>query len=178
MESNTQTILTIFVALTGVAVLLQACVLFAIYVSLRKTAQSVQQATEDLKATVVPMVHSTRELMERITPQVVTISAGLSELTEVLHKESKGVRISVADVRSSVAEIVERVNRQTARLDAMVTSGLNTVEKAGSILETAVAVPVRQANGILAAVKAVIETYRSTPPRQSVRYPDPEDSGI
>ena len=178
MESNTQTILTIFVALTGVAVLLQACVLFAIYVSLRKTAQSVQQATEDLKATLVPMVHSTRELMERITPQVVTISAGLAELTEALHKESKGVRVSVAEIRVSVAEIMERLRRQTQRLDSMLTTGLNTVEKAGSILEATVAIPVRQANGILAAVKAVIETYRSTTPRQSVRYPDPEDSGL
>ena len=168
---DTQTLLIIFVGLTGVAVLLQACVLFAIYVSLKKTAQSVQQTTEDLKATIVPMVHSTRELLERISPQVVTISAGLAELTEALHKETKGVRVSVS-------EIMERVSRQTARVDSILTQGLNTVERAGAVLETTVALPVRQANGILAAIKAVIETYRSTPSRHAVRYPDPDDPGI
>ena len=168
---DTQTLLIIFVGLTGAAVLLQACVLFAIFLSLKKTAQSVQQTTEDLKGTIVPFVHSTRELMERISPQVVTISAGLSELTETLRKESKGVRVSVS-------EIMERVNRQTERLDSMLTQGLNTVEKAGTVLEAAVALPVRQANGILAAAKAIIETYRTTPSRHAVRYPEPDDPGI
>src|SRR6266702_6318366 len=168
---DTQTLLIIFVGLTGAAVLLQAVVLFAIYISLRKTAQSVQQTTEDLKSTIFPMVHTMRGLMERIRPQVVTISAGLAELTESLQKETKGVRVSVS-------EIMERISRQTARLDSMLTQSLNTVEKAGAVLETAVALPVRQANGILAAIKAVIETYRSTPSRHTVRYPEPDDPGI
>jgi hypothetical protein len=70
MAQNTETILIIFVAFTGIAVLLQACVLFAIFISLRKTAKSVLEATEDFKVTVLPMVHSTRDLVERITPQV------------------------------------------------------------------------------------------------------------
>jgi hypothetical protein len=159
MTSNTETILIVFVALTGVAVLLQACVLFAIFISLRKTAQSVLEATGDFKATVLPMVHSTRELVERITPQIITISAGLAELTETLKKESKGVSFSAS-------EIMERVNRQTQRLDAMLTTGLNAVERAGDVVESTVAKPVRQVNGILAAIRAVIETYRSDVPRR------------
>src|ERR1700720_473997 len=140
METNTQTILIVFVALTGVAMLLQAFVLLAIYLSLKKTAKSVSDVSEDFKATVLPLVHSTRELMEKLSPQVVTVSEGLAELTEILHKETKGVRISVS-------EIMERVNRQTARLDGMLTSGLDTVERTAGVIETAVAAPVRQANG-------------------------------
>jgi methyl-accepting chemotaxis protein len=158
MTSNTETILIVFVALTGVAVLLQACVLFAIFISLRKTAQSVLEATGDFKATVLPMVHSTRELVERITPQIITVSAGLAELTETLKKESKGVSFSAS-------EIMQRVNQQTKRLDAMLTTGLNAVERAGDVVESTVAKPVRQLNGILAAIRAVVETYCSDVPR-------------
>jgi hypothetical protein len=167
MESNTQTILIIFVAFTGVAVLLQACVLFAIFISLRKTAKSVLEVTEDLRATVVPMVHSTRELLERLTPQIITVTSGLSELTETLRKETAGVSFSAA-------EIMGRVSRQTQRLDAMLTAGLNSVERAGQVLESAVAMPVRQVNGIFAALKAVIETYRSEVPLRRPPYPDPD----
>src|SRR5579863_10372187 len=112
METNTQTILIVFVALTGVAVLLQAFVLLAIYLSLKKTAKSVSDVTDDFKESVLPLVHSTRELMERLSPQIVTVSQGLTDLTETLHKETKGVRVSVS-------EIMERVNRQTKRLDGM-----------------------------------------------------------
>jgi hypothetical protein len=159
MTWNTETILlVVFVAFTGFAVALQAAVLFAIFISLKKTAKSALEATEDFKSTVLPMVVSTRELVERITPQIVTVSAGLAELTDLLKRESRGVSISAS-------EIMERVNRQSERLDAMLTTGLNSVERAGAVLETAVAIPVRQANGIAAAIKAIISTYQSTDPR-------------
>ncbi len=160
MQPNTENLLIIFVGLTGIAVLLQACVLLGIYISLRKTAALLSQTSEDMKATVLPTLHSTRELLEKISPQVVVISSGIAELTQTVQSETRAVRVSVSD-------IVDRVTRQTARLDSMVTSSLNSVEKAGSVLESAVAVPVRQANGIMAAVKAVVETYRHTAPRRS-----------
>jgi hypothetical protein len=169
MVSSTETtILIFFVALTGIAVLLQACVLLAIYLSLRKAARSMTEAAEDLKTTVIPMTHSARALLDRITPQIITVSAGLADLTELLKKESKGVS-------ASASEIMERVNRQTKRLDEMLTIGLNAVEKAGVVVESTVAAPVRQINGIMAAIRAVIETYRSTPSRHK---PSADNTGI
>jgi hypothetical protein len=166
MEANTQTILIVFVALTGAAVLMQALVLLGIFISLRKTAKSVAAVTEDVKTTVIPMVHTTRELLERITPQVTTISSGLAELVELVHKESSEVRVSVG-------EIMGRVSRQTARLDAMLTVGLDKVEQTASTLEAAAALPVRQANGIFSALKAALNAYRTTTPRKAA-YPDPD----
>jgi uncharacterized protein YoxC len=166
-----QTLLIIFVGLTGAAVLMQACVLFAIFLSLKKTAQAVLQTTQDIKSTVIPMVHRSRELMERISPQVVTVSTALADLTTVLNKETKEIKVSVS-------EIVERVNKQSVRLDAMMTHGLDRVEKTGNALESAVVVPMRHASGILAAVKAVFDTYRSTTPRPSNRSVESEDPGI
>jgi hypothetical protein len=79
-------------------------------------------------------------------------------LTELLKRETKSVNISAS-------EIMDRVNKQTARLDQMLTATLNVMERAGSLLENAVAAPVRQANGVFAAVRAVIDTYRNTNPR-------------
>lgn len=154
---DTNTLLIIFVGLTGAAVLLQAGVLFAIYISVRKTAEVVNKATEDLKTTVIPMAHSTHELLKNITPQIISISTGLSELTELVHRESKGVSLSVA-------EISARVNRQTARLDGMLTHGLDAVERTGSLVESTLAKPIRQANGIAAAAKAIVDTYLSYKP--------------
>lgn len=171
MALNTETILIIFVAFTGASVLLQACILLAIYISLRKTAKSALEATEDFKSNVLPMIHSTRELVDRITPQVINISAGLAELTEMLKKESRGVSFSAS-------EVMERVNRQTKRLDGMLTNGLNAVERAGEVVESAVAAPIRQVNGIMAAIKAVIDTYRSENSRPKATYPNTDTAPI
>ena len=160
---NNSALLTVFVAITGLAVLLQAGILLAIFIALRKTAKIAQNATEDLKVTVIPMVHSTRELLEKISPQILTVSQGVSELTEMIHRQSSGVKVTAVD-------LMDKVGRQADRLDTMVTTGLNAVEKAGGVLETAIAIPVRQANGIAAALKAVIDTYRNFEPRRgSVR---------
>lgn len=174
MEAN-QTLLIVFVALTGVAVLLQACVLLGMFLALRKTAQSVTEVTSDVKATVIPLVHTTRELLERISPQIMTVSSGLAELTELVHKETKGARVSVADV-------ADRVNRQVKRIDGMLTVALDTVERTANTIEHSVAAPVRQVNGVVAALKAVIDTYRSTPrstagaqARRNSHVPDPDE---
>lgn len=155
---DNHTLLIIFVALTGVSVLIQAIVLIGILSAITKAAKVVTENTNDLKATILPIVHSTKELVERISPQVVVVTSGLAELTEVIRRETK-------DVHISASEIMGRVNRQTERLDAMVTSALDVMEKTGVVLENAVATPVRQVNGVFAAVRAVIDTYRATNPR-------------
>lgn len=157
MTPHTETILIVFVAFTGASVLLQAGILLAIFFSLKKTAKSVTEVTGDLKATVVPMVHSTRELVERITPQIITISTAMAALTETMKRESAGVDFSVK-------ETVQQIRHQLQRVDSILTTGLNAVEKATDVVETAVSAPVRQVNGILAAIRAVIDTYRAEPP--------------
>jgi methyl-accepting chemotaxis protein len=166
MTPNTETILIVFVALTGIAVLLQACVLLGILVSLRKTAKSLTEVTGDIKSTIIPLVFSTRELVERITPEVVSISKGLSELTETVRKEANGVT-------ASAGEIVDRINNQSKRLDAMLTSSLNAIERAGDVVESAVAAPVRQVSGVLAAIRAIVDTLRSESSRRKATQ-DPD----
>ena len=172
MAWNTETILIVFVAFTGLAVLMQACVLLGIFFSLRKAASSVLEVTEDLKETVIPMVHSTRQLVERISPEVITVTGALAELTNTVRKETAGVHISAS-------EVISRVTRQVQRMDAMLTVILDRLEKAGGTLESTVAGPVRQANGILAAIKATIEAYRSYPTRpKSSGFVAGDDPGI
>jgi gas vesicle protein len=161
---DTQTILIIFVAFTGVSVFLQALVLFGIFISLKKTSKAVTDLTEDIRIKVLPLIHESRDLWGRLGPQLVTVTTDLAELTQVVRKQSASINVSVS-------EIMERVNRQTKHLDSILTSGLNSVERAGEILETAVAAPVRQVNGIMAAVRAIVDTYRHLDPRDPQRKP-------
>lgn len=173
MEANS-TWLIVFVGLTCAAVLLQAGVLLGIFLSVRKTAEAVNVITKEMKTTVIPLVDSTRELLERVSPQIQTVTQGLADLTEAVHNETKGARVSIA-------AITDRVNTQAKRLDHMLTVALDTVEKAAGAIEHSVAAPVRQVNGVVAALKAVVGTYRSTRPasraangRASYPVPDPD----
>jgi methyl-accepting chemotaxis protein len=171
---DTNTLLIIFVALTFLAILLQAGVLLGMFLTLRKTAKVATEATSDLRATVLPLIHTSRDLIERVSPQIATITAGLAELTELAHKQTKGASVSISDV-------AERVSAQINRIDRMLTVTLDAVERTAGAIEHTVATPVRQVNGVVAALKAIIDTYRHTS-SASTRYngrrhdsvPDPD----
>jgi hypothetical protein len=171
MTWNTETILIFFVAFTGVSVLLQAGVLLGIYISLRKTSKSVLEMTEDVKSMVTPLVYTSRQLMERVTPELITVTGALAEWTNTIRKETAGVNISIA-------EVVGRVSRQMERIDAMLTVALDRIERTSSTIETTVAAPVRQVNGVLAAIKAMIDTYRHYPARTDAGSRDGQGGAV
>jgi hypothetical protein len=139
MQWNNETLLIVFVAFTGFAVFMQACVLLGILISLRRAAKSALVVTEDLRATVVPLIQSTRELIERATPQFLTATSNLLELTDIL----------------------DRVHRQTVRLDGMLASGLDSVQHAAEVVESAVLRPVRIVNRVVRTANAMLDAYRS-----------------
>jgi uncharacterized protein YoxC len=166
---NTETILTIFVTLAGIAMLVQAIILLALFLVLRKATKSMNETIAELRDSVVPVLHTSRDILDRIAPKVEplasdlvrtaghikTASANLAEISDKL-------RAQTAEVQVSAAEVVERVRRQTGRIDGMVTGVLDAADRAGNLLQTAVSVPARQLSGALAALKAIIESLRAS----------------
>jgi len=170
MELNTQTILVVFVAITGLAVLLQACVLIGILISLQKTAKAVLEATEDVRTTIIPMAESSRRLLERLSPQVISITDNMVEVTQSMREQT-------AEVRETTAVLLDKLQRQSIRLDGMLSTGLDAVERAGNVVESTIAAPVRQVNGIMNAIRAAMDVFRYGPPRQGGERKDPTHAG-
>ena len=67
---NNETLLLIFVACTGAAVLLQALVLLAMLLTARKALKIAQEQIEDLRTNVLPVVKETRELLSSVGPKI------------------------------------------------------------------------------------------------------------
>jgi phage-related protein len=168
---DNQTIELAIVAVIALAVLLQAFVLLAIFVALRKAAHTIEEKIEDLRSSVMPVVDSTRELIARMTPKVETT---VDDLAVIVHR----LREQTAQVESSAKEILERVRRQTSRVDAMLTTVLDTVDRAGGFINEAISKPMRQLSALLASVKAIVESLReseSAPRSQPTHPSDDED---
>lgn len=152
MPWNTQTILLIFVAFTGLAVLLQAIVMLAIFFALRKTAKQILDVTNELRSTLVPVALATQQLIERVGPQLIGVTASLVELTN-------DWRSQAAELRQLSAEVKSRFQRQAARIDALLSSLLDRIERLANCVDSAVSTPVRQANAAVQAFKAAIDRY-------------------
>ena len=154
---NNETLLLIFVACTGAAILMQAFVLLAMLLTARKALKFAQQQTEELRTNVLPLVKDTKELLTRVGPKIESVATDFADLTSKL-------RVQSTRMETSAGDIFERVYRQTNRVDMMLTSALDTVDRAGAMVGEVLSVPLRQLSGIAAFARAMFGTLRSGPP--------------
>jgi uncharacterized protein YoxC len=152
---DNQTIQLAIVAATALALLLQTIFLLAILVTVRKSARSLKDEIEDLRSSVMPIIYNTRDLLARVTPQV---EATVEDLAQM----AKGMRVQTEDLQASAREVLERLRAQASRVDSMVSTVLDAVDRTGGFLTEAVNKPVRQISGLLASVKAVVESLRAS----------------
>lgn len=154
---STDNVLIILVAITGFSVLLQLVVLIAIFVTVRKGVKEAEAKVEEFRTTVMPIFNNTRELIARIEPKIDAAATDLAEMTHALH-------VQATEIQASAEVVMGRVKVQAARVDGMATAVLDRVDRAGSFLNDAIQVPIRQVSGIVAAAKAVVETLRAPAP--------------
>ena len=157
-----ETIELIFIGVTALAVLVQTIILLAIFLAVRKGIGSLKEEVEEIRSSVMPVIDTTRDLLKRLTPKLEQTVSDLSGM-------AKGLREQSADVEACAKEIVVRVRQQTARMDGMVSSALNAVDQASGFVAEAVNKPLRQLSGLLASVKAIIESLRASDPSRRAR---------
>jgi len=161
---NHDTLELICIGVAALALLTQAIVMLAVFLGIRKAAKSVQEQIDDLRSTVMPIVQTSRELADstkqlviRLTPKVERAVADIAEL-------ARGLREQAEEVEVAADEILDRVRRQTGRIDAMFTGTMDAVDKASTFVAETVSKPIRQVSGLLAALKAIVESLRASDP--------------
>jgi uncharacterized protein YoxC len=166
---DNQTILLAIVAVTAMAVLLQAFILLGIFIAVRKATRTLNEQVEELRNAAMPILSNTRDLITRVTPYV---ESTVVDVAEMAH----GLREQTANMETAAQGMLERLRKQSSRVDAMFSKVLDGVDRAGSFLTDAVGTPARQLAGVLASVKAVIESLRTSD--ASFRQPGPPEDYV
>lgn len=130
--------LTLFIALTAVAILLQAGVLLAIYLSVAR----VERDTRSVR----------KQLDERMNP----ILNNIQEITENARDLSLDARRQMDKFDKLSEELSDRLHMQVVRLDYLLGEALDKVEEAGSNVRERVAAPMREATAVMQGVKAAL----------------------
>ena len=156
-NSDTQTIQLALMAAIALLILVQMIVLLAVFLVIRKAARSIREDLEDLRSSIAPIIYNTRDLLTRLTPKIEETTNDLASLTHSL-------RTQAADLQSSADEIIGRVRHQAGRVDNMLSSVFDAVERASAFMANSVAKPMRQISAILASAKAVVESLRTVDP--------------
>ena len=161
---DSQTVQLIIVAAVAVTMLLQAIVLFAILGLLRKAAQSVQDDVVELRDSVVPVLENVKSLLANTGPKIESAVVDMAAMSHNLRRQT-------ADVQVAATEIIERFNKQSARVDSMLTKIFDGVDRTTGFVTESVNKPARQIAGFLASAKAIIESLRGDhPPQEPPQY--------
>lgn len=164
-----QTAQLLFAGVAAAALLLQAIVLLLIFVGVRKAVSGLREDFEDLRTSVTPFVKEAREVFTRVAPKIEAATADVATLTQTLRVQSDELKVASA-------KIIEKARNQAERIDSMTTNVLDAADRAGAFVNHAVTKPMRQLNGIVASIKAVVDTLRTrdASPRANRRPGDPE----
>ena len=166
MHMDAQVVTLVFTIVTGIGVLLQAAVLFAIFLGLKETGKKLREVTERLEGAVTPLVSTSRNLVEDISPKIKHITTNLVGASDMLRKQAEHVGTVVTDVTT-------RSQKQTARVDSMISGALDSIGSASAAVEKTIAAPLRKFNGMLAGLRAGVDTLRTNQAAPAVRRKAP-----
>jgi len=173
---NHETIELAFIAVTGLAVFFQTIILFAIFLAVKKATKSLKEEVEDLRTSVMPVIFDSRDVLSSTRALLTRVGPKLEQSVDDLSAAAGIIKTQAADVEVSARDILVRVRNQTTRVDAMVTNTLNSVDRASGYVLDAVNKPVRQISGLLASIKAIVESLRhSETALRTNHYNDDQD---
>jgi methyl-accepting chemotaxis protein len=166
---NHDILLLVFVGFTGFALMVQAIVVLFAFLFVRKTVEKLQEDVGELRSKASPFLTKSHEIMERVGPRIDSISSDVADITRRAREQSE-------DIHAAASEILERVNRQTSRVDNMFTSLFDSVEHAGNVVADSVSKPARQLSGVIAAARAFLNVIaKGRGPEEGARVTTDQD---
>jgi methyl-accepting chemotaxis protein len=147
-----ENLLVVFIALTAAAILLQAGLLAAMYLSMRKATARIESLADEVKTKVLPTIDTAQATLTEIKPNIETI-------VENVRETSTNLREEIQRVDAAVNDVVDRARLQIIRADEMLSRTFDRVEQTSDTVQRTVMSPVRQFSGVIQGVAAGLEYF-------------------
>jgi hypothetical protein len=147
-----ETLLTTFVIATCLAVIIQAGILVALFISVKKTSERMEATAKRVEVSVVPVLESTKVILEDATPKLREITANLAETTGTL-------RTQVARMDATFNDAVDRTRLQVIRVDELVSRTIDRVEETSEMMQHTVLTPMKQLSGVIQGLSVGIGSF-------------------
>lgn len=142
--------LTVFIALTGLAVLLQAAILAAMYMAMRQSVAQIQTLATEVKTKVMPAAEQAQAILADLRPKLQVIADNLQDSTTAMREQ-------VLRVDATVSDVVDRARLQVIRADELLSRTLDRVEQTSDMVHKTVISPVRQFSGLMQGITVGLE---------------------
>lgn len=145
MDNQLPLLLTIFIAVTSIAVVLQMVILAGIYARAKKTSARVEDLSAKIENEALPTLVAVRELIAETKPKFITIIDNVESTTTTVRTQAERVSLTMNDV-------LDRTRLQVMRADEMVTRTLDNVEHTTQLVQTTVMSPMHKMSALMDGV--------------------------
>lgn len=153
--------LTIFIAVTSAAVVLQMLILLGMYLVIRSLSAYVKTATDEVKSHTLPLLENAKamqadvkRILETSAPKLELVLDNAASITTTAHAGLNRVETTVNDV-------LDRARLQIIRADEMVTRAMDQVEETTEKVAHSVTSPIKRASGLVHGITTGVGAYLS-----------------
>lgn len=152
--------LTLFIAITAAAVVIQALILIALYLAVRKTSARMEALAAEVKTKALPTIETAHSVLVDLRPKVDQIAANVSQSTAM-------VRGQMERLDATLSDVIDRTRLQIIRADELVNRTMDRVEETTDMVHRTVVSPLRQINGLVQGLGVGLEFLLRRRRRQS-----------
>ena len=142
--------LPIFVGVTAAAVVIQAGILVALFVAVRKSTSRMEALATEVKDKVLPTADTAQSIMLDLRPKIDNIANNVSETSTV-------VRGQLERIDATVTDVVDRTRLQVIRADELLNRTMDRIEETTDVVHRTVVSPVRQLSGLIQGLTAGLD---------------------
>ncbi|HWX92196.1 MAG TPA: hypothetical protein VNY29_06155 [Terriglobales bacterium] len=150
----------LFIIATAVAVIIQAGILVALFVVVRKTTDRVEALATEVKTKALPTMETAQAMLVELRPKV-------NEIVTNVDQSARMARAQMERLDATVSDVVDRARLQVIRADELVNRTLDRVEETSDMVHRTVVSPIRQVAGVMQGLSAGLEFFLGRKRRQS-----------
>src|SRR5271165_5737037 len=167
MDNN---LLTAFIALTAFAVVIQAGILLFLYLAVRKSSAKMEALATEIRNKAVPTMETAQNMLVELRPKIEALATNAAESSSLL-------RAQLGRVDATLSDALDRTRLQVIRADELLNRTMDRVEETSEVVHKTVISPLRQVNGLMAAISTGVEVFlgqKRRHPRNGAGVPQDE----
>jgi len=159
-----------FIAVTAFAVLLQALIMVALYLAVRKSTAKMEALATEVRSKVLPTMETVQNILVELRPKIDIMSTNFLESSTL-------VRNQLGRIDATLTDALDRTRLQVIRADELLNRTMDKVEETSEVVHKTVISPLRQVNGLMAAISTGVEVFlgqKRRHPRNGAGVPQDE----
>lgn len=149
-----QSVVTLFVVVAAIALCIQAGVLVALFLMIRRAVTQIQDVLQGLAKLVTPVLETAAAILADSREPIQRVTTNLGEMSRLIANRAQGLD-------ALVEETTERIRQQLIRVDQLIGVLIEKIESTAGVIQRGIMAPILELSAIGKGVRSGLEFFMS-----------------